>query len=115
MVSPDAPDMATLALLAVILFISLKLLNILRQTILGWISVVLKLSKWTLVAAVGLYVWQRGLEQSLEDLGWAVGFIAGLENEGERIGNMRASRKTRDATRIPTHRPRGRTRGAGWN
>lgn len=115
MLSADAPDMGTLVLLAIVLFISIKFLDILRRTILGWIKMVLKLGMWVLVAAVGLYVWQRGLEQSLEDFGWALGFIAGLENEGERIGSMKASRRVRDANRIPTSGRRGRTRGAGWN
>lgn len=115
MLSADAPDMTTVALLAIMLLISLKLLNMLRKTIIYWISMAMRLTMWVSVAAVGLYVWQRGIEQSMEDLGWVIGFVAGLENEGERIGNLKASRRTGDARRIPTHGHRGRTRGAGWN
>ena len=115
MLLPDAPDMATLVFLAVMLFISLKVLNILRKTIFSWIRMMLKLGTWGLMAAAGLYVWLNGVEQSMEDLGWVVGFIAGLENEGEAIGNMKASRRIREARRIPTRGRRGRTRGAGWN
>ena len=115
MLSADTPDMATLALLAVLLLMSLKLLNVLRKSIVYWISVAIRLVTWTLVLAVGVYVWQRGLEQSLEDVAWVLGFVAGLENEGERIGNAKASRRRGDANRIPTHGHRGRTRGAGWN
>jgi hypothetical protein len=110
----DAPDMATLVLLAVMLLVSLKLLNMLRKTIIYWVSVAVRLGMWIVVAAVGVYVWQRGVEQGMEDLGWMIGFMAGLESEGERIGNAKASRRSRDARRVPTQGPRGRTRGAGW-
>lgn len=115
MLSPDAPDIATLALLAVIFLVSLKILDIVRNTILSWIKMILRLGVWALVAAVGLYVWLNGIEQSMESLGWVLGYMAGLENEGERIGNMKASRRTRDASRISTRGHRGRTRGAGWS
>ena len=115
MLSPDVPDIATLVLLAVVLFISLKLLDIVRNMIFSWIRMILKLGVWALVAAVGLYVWLNGIEQSMESLGWVIGYMAGLENEGERIGNIKASRRTRDANRISTRGHRRRTRGAGWN
>lgn len=115
MLSADAPDMTTLALLAIMLLVSLKVLNMVRKTIVYWISMAMRLTMWGLVAAVGVYVWQRGVEQSMEDLGWVIGFVAGLENEGEQIRNLKASRRAGDARRIPTHGHRGRTRGAGWN
>lgn len=115
MLSADAPNLTTLALLAVLLFISLKLLNILRKTLLYWIGLVIRLATWGLVAAVGLYVWHRGVEQSMEDLGWIIGFLAGLENEGENIGNAKAARRTEDARKLPSYGQKGRrTRGAGW-
>lgn len=115
MLSPDAPDIATLVLLAVILVISLKLLDIVRNTILFWIRMTLKLGMWVLVATIGLYVWLNGIEQSMESLGWVIGYLAGLENEGERLGSMKAASRTRDARRISTRGHRRRTRGAGWN
>lgn len=115
MLSSDAPDIATLALLALILWISLKVLDIVRNMVLSWIRIVLKLSVWVLVAAVGLFVWLNGIEQSLEILGWAVGYLAGLENEGERIGSAKAARRSRDASRVSTRGHKRRTRGAGWN
>lgn len=70
---------------------------------------------WATIAAIGIYVWQRGVEQSVEDLGWLMGFLAGLEEEGEKIGNIKGSRIANDARRIPKKASRGRTRGAGWN
>lgn len=111
------PDLASLALLALLALLSFKLLDMVRRTIVYWIGVALRLALWLTVAAVGVYVWQRGLEASVEDLGWVLGYLAGLGDEGERIGKGRAARRERDARRIPRGQPgsRARTRGASWN
>ncbi|MCJ1461548.1 hypothetical protein MMC07_000145 [Pseudocyphellaria aurata] len=115
--SGGAPDLASLALLALLALIALKLLDMVRKTVLYWIGVAVRLALWLIVAAVGVYVWQRGVEASVEDLGWVVGYLAGLGDEGERIGKGRAARREGDARRIPKRQPgsRRRTRGAGWS
>lgn len=66
---------------------------------------------WVGMAGLGWYVWQRGVEQSLEDAGWVWGLLAGLEEEGERVGWRRAGRREREVCNAGK---RGRTRGAGW-
>lgn len=87
----------------------------LRRTVLYWAKVAFKLAFYALMVGAGIYVWQRGLEQSLKELGWVVGLIMGLEDEGERIGSSRATARDRDARKIPRYRgSQGRTRGAGW-
>lgn len=111
----DSPDLATLAFLALICLITLKLLDMLRRTVIYWTKVLFKLALYALMVGAGIYVWQRGIEQSLKELGWVVGLFMGLEDEGERIGRSRAAARDRDARRIPRHMGlRGRTRGAGW-
>ncbi|KAL9116666.1 MAG: hypothetical protein Q9187_006809 [Circinaria calcarea] len=110
----DAPDLATLALLAFILFMSLKLLNMLRRQIMYWISLGLRLALWTGIGLVGFYVYQRGLDQSLEDLAGLLSFLAQLGDEGEKIGQTKAKRKAAEARRAGSG-PRGRTRGGGWS
>lgn len=80
-----------------------------------WISVALRLLLWASLALVGFYVYQRGVEQSLEDLGWVLGFFAGLEDEGERIGKTKGRQKMADARRADSGGPRRRTRGGGWS
>lgn len=115
--SSGAPDLASLALLALLALLSLKLLDVVRRTVLYWIGVAVRLALWLTVAAVGVYVWQRGVEATVEDLGWVVGYLAGLGDEGERIGKGQAARREGDARRIRRGQPgsKGRTRGAGWN
>lgn len=112
--SSDAPDLLTLGILAAILFISLKVLDYMRKTIVYWISVAIRLAMWGTVAGVGIYVWQRGAEQSVEDFGWVWGLLAGLGEEGKKVGGQRAAGRERDARRMAGSGPRGRTRGAGW-
>ena len=110
----DTPDLATLALLAILLFMSLKLLNMLRRQVMYWISLGFRLALWTGIGLIGFYVYQRGLDQSLKDLGWLLGFLAQLGDEGEKIGQTKARGKAADARRAGS-RPKGRTRGGGWS
>lgn len=112
--SSDAPDLVTVAILAAVLIVSLKVLDYMRKTIVYWISLAIRLAMWGLVALIGVYVWQRGVEQSVEDFGWVWGLLAGLGEEGEKIGGRKAAARQRDARRMAGSGPRGRTRGAGW-
>ena len=85
-----------------------------RKTIIYWISVAIRMALWVAVLGVGVYVWQRGLEQSLEDFGWMWGLLEGLGEEGKKIGGAKAGRRERDARKMSGTGKRGRTRGAGW-
>lgn len=114
MLLTDAPDLATLVLLAVVLLVSVKIVNVVRRTVIYWIWLTVRLALWTAVAMVGVYAWQQGAEKTVEDLGWLVGFVAGLQDEGERIGNMRASRTAWEARGMSRNRSNGKTRGGGW-
>ena len=109
----DTPDIAALALLAFVLLVSLKLLDMLRRQIMYWISMAIRLAMWAGVALLGVYVYHRGVEQSIEDLGWILGYLSELGDQGERIGQARAQKRAADARRVPKQAPRGRTRG-GW-
>ena len=95
-------------MLAVVLFASLKILDYMRRTIIYWISLAIKLALWASVAAVGLYVYQRGVEQSFEDFGYVVGFLQGLGEEGQKVGGAKAKYRERDARRVSAKRARAR-------
>ena len=67
---------------------------------------------YVVLLGLGIYVWQRGVEQSLEDLGWVWGLLEGLGDEGQRLGEKRA--RGSDRKRMRQAKPgRGRMRG-GW-
>lgn len=112
--SSDAPDLLTLGILAIVLFISLKALDYMRRTIVYWISLAIRLGMWAALIGAGIYVSQRGVEQSVEDLGWVWGLLAGLGEEGGKLGGQKAKGKQRAARRMAGSGPRRRTRGAGW-
>lgn len=114
--SSDSPDVVTLLLLGVVLLVSLRVLDYIRRTLMFWINIAIRIGTFVLLAASVVYVWQRGVEQSLEDFGWLWGLIEGLGDEGQRMGDRRAKGREREAQRAKyasTGR-RGRTRGAGW-
>jgi hypothetical protein len=64
------PDLATLALLLLILFLSLKILNMLLSTVMFWLRLAFRVLFWGSLAIVGLWMWTRGPEGILEDLGY---------------------------------------------
>ncbi|KAL8939027.1 MAG: hypothetical protein Q9211_002933 [Gyalolechia sp. 1 TL-2023] len=110
----EQPSLLSLALLALLLVISLKVLDMVRRTVIYWISIAIRLVMYVGMVIVGMWVYQRGLDQSLEDLGWLVGLLAGLSEQGEKIGHARATGRTREARKIPRSSARGRARGGGW-
>ncbi|KAL8854586.1 MAG: hypothetical protein Q9221_000621 [Calogaya cf. arnoldii] len=108
------PSLASLALLAILLLVSLKLMDVLRKAIISWITFAIRIIIYASVMLVGVWAYQRGLEQSLEDLGWIIGLFAELGDQGERMGHAKATRRAQEARKIPKGNHRGRTRGAGW-
>ena len=68
------PDLATLALLLIILFLSLKILNILVQTLLFWLRLAKRIAFWGGLLGLGVWMYTRGPEGVGEDLGywWSV-------------------------------------------
>ncbi|KAL8694355.1 MAG: hypothetical protein Q9218_000992 [Villophora microphyllina] len=110
----EQPSLASLALLAILLMVSLKVMDMVRRTVIYWISLAIRLLMYLSVAVMGMWIYQRGVEQSLEDIGWIVGLLAGLGETGERVGHAKAAGRAREARRMPKGSSRGRTRGAAW-
>lgn len=111
----DSSSIFALLLLALILFITLRVLDYMRKTIIYWISLVIRLMFWIMVGLLVVYVYQRGPEKSFEDFGWIVGLLQGLGEEGERRGGQKATVRENEARRARAGAGgRGRTRGAGW-
>ncbi|MCJ1312962.1 hypothetical protein MMC25_006638 [Agyrium rufum] len=112
--SSETPDLFAIAILCIILFISMKMLDMVRRQIMSWISFWIRASVWIGVALLGFYVYQRGVDQSIEDFGYVLGYLGQLEDQGERIGQAKAQKKAAYAKGRTGSGPRGRTRGGGW-
>lgn len=63
----SSPDLATVVILVIILFISLKIMNMLYRTIMWWISLLTRLVLWSAVLGLGLWMWQRGITGVVDD------------------------------------------------
>ncbi len=64
------PDLATIALLLVILFVSLKILNMLWRTVMFWITMARRVIFWGGLVVLGLWMYTRGPEGVQEDVGY---------------------------------------------
>lgn len=63
------PDLATIALLLVIIFISLKILNMVVGTVLFWFRMARKVAFWGTLVALALWMYTRRPVGVAEDLG----------------------------------------------
>jgi hypothetical protein len=62
------PDLASIALLLVILFVSFKLLNMALQSVLFWFRMIKRVAFWVGLAALALWMYNRGPEGAVEDV-----------------------------------------------
>lgn len=85
------PDIVTIALLLVILFISLKLLDLLWQTVLFWLRLARRVVFWGGLVMLGLWLYTRGPEGVWADVQYWVD-VWGQEKEywkdKDRIARM---------------------------
>lgn len=62
------PDVASVILLLILFFISLKVLNILVNTVMFWIRLVIKMVFYGLILGLGMWVYTRGPEGVVDDV-----------------------------------------------
>ncbi|PNS19780.1 Sexual differentiation process protein isp4 [Sphaceloma murrayae] len=73
----DKPDLASLALLLILLFISLKVLNLLYQAVMWWVRLFFRLVFWGAIIAVVTWVVARGPDGVVDDIGGLVDTFKG--------------------------------------
>jgi hypothetical protein len=64
----EKPDLTKIALTLVILYLSLKLLNMLVQSVLFWVRLAFRISFWGGLAVLAFWISQRGIDGAAEDL-----------------------------------------------
>lgn len=87
------PDLATIALLLIIILASLKILDILWQTVKFWFRLARRLLLWGGLAALALWVYNRGPDGMADDLRywqgqWGKEYV--YWKERERVARMMA-------------------------
>lgn len=64
----NKPDLMTIVLLLVVLFLSLKILNVMWQAVLFWLRMFKRIVFWGGLSAVGFWLWTRGPDGVVEDV-----------------------------------------------
>ncbi|CAK4031212.1 hypothetical protein D0868_16314 [Lecanosticta acicola] len=98
------PDLATIALLLVIVLVSLKILDMLWQTILFWVRMIWKLVFWGGLVALALWMYTRGPDGVAADIQyWQQNWNKEYQywKEQERVAKL-------------LHQQQGQRRPGGW-
>ncbi|PSK37447.1 hypothetical protein B9Z65_2189 [Elsinoe australis] len=64
----EKPDLASLALLLILLFISLKVLNLLYQAVMWWVRLAFRLVFWGAIIATVTWLFVRGPDGVMDDM-----------------------------------------------
>ena len=84
---PTTPaDLFSLTLLLLILFTTYKVVDYVRRMVMFWVFLVFKLIALLLCVQLALYFYTYGVEKTLRDLGWMVGWVEGLVENTMRQG-----------------------------
>jgi hypothetical protein len=62
-----SPDLASIALLIIILFFSLKILDMAWRVVLFWVQLAVRVVFWGALVLGSLYVWNRGVDGTVDD------------------------------------------------
>ncbi|CAG8110033.1 unnamed protein product [Penicillium olsonii] len=89
--SSSTPDLLTICLLAIILFISLKILGYAYRVVMFWVTLVFRLVFWGSLIAVGYHIYNVGPEKSYQDFGWLWGVLYGFVNDFQEKGKAAAA------------------------
>jgi hypothetical protein len=68
MLSTTSPSLTTIALLLIIFFISLRLLDMLWRALMFWVRLAVRIVFWGSIVIMGCWVWARGPEGVIEDI-----------------------------------------------
>ncbi|KAJ5946478.1 Nuclear pore assembly and biogenesis protein APQ12 [Penicillium verhagenii] len=86
--SAQMPDLVSVFMLVVILFISFKVLDYARRLVMFWVMLAFRLLFWGSLLGLGVYVYQVGVENAGRDLGWLWGATMGfVEDFQTKNGN----------------------------
>lgn len=91
LLASSTPDLVSVFLLALILLISLKVLDYARRVIVFWITLAFRLVFWGTVIGVAYYVYTVGVEKTVKDLGWLWGIAEGFVEDLVQHGSSHAA------------------------
>jgi len=64
----ESPAILSIILFVILLFVSLKILDLLRRAVVFWVRLMVKIAFWGTIIALAMAVWQVGFHESVERL-----------------------------------------------
>jgi len=112
LLTSSTPDLVTVLLLLLLLYISLRILDYARRVIMFWVFLILRLAFWGLVIGGGIYVYNVGPDKVFRDFGW---FWEALQGVIENLSSSAMSDTTQQAQydRRYTYETGYQTKGKG--
>ncbi|KAH7095392.1 nuclear pore assembly and biogenesis-domain-containing protein [Paraphoma chrysanthemicola] len=105
------PDVASILALLAIFFISLKILDMAYRAVMFWVKMAFRLVFWGAIVLLGLWVWNRGVDGFVDDVGGLVEYWSG---EYERYSGEVKKYQGMSEQRIMGQARREERRERGW-
>ncbi|KAF3009117.1 hypothetical protein E8E15_001630 [Penicillium rubens] len=86
--SSAMPDLLSIFLLAIVILVSLKILDYAYRLVVFWVTLAFKLVFWGSILSLGWYVYSVGIENAGKDFGWLWGVVYGF------VGDFQEKSKT---------------------
>ncbi|KAJ5587644.1 Nuclear pore assembly and biogenesis protein APQ12 [Penicillium hispanicum] len=102
------PDLFSIVLLALVLLISLKVLDYTRRMIMFWVTLAFRLVFWSSILGIGWYVYRVGVENAGRDAGWLWGVVEGFVQDFQ-------ARSAAAASAYANPNAYSNAAGAGWD
>jgi pore assembly and biogenesis protein Apq12 len=87
LLASSSSDLVSVLLLALILLISLKVLDYARRVIVFWVFLFFRLLFWGSLIGGGLYIYSVGLERAVMEFGLLWGMIQGFIEDFQKSGS----------------------------
>ena len=95
----DTAPVLSIAITLIGLYISLWFLNILRRRLFALASLLINLLFYTAIVFLGVYVYYRGVEGTVDDVQLLLELLGSLEKQGHKRGQRIAGQRSWEAQR----------------
>ncbi|KAJ5950988.1 Nuclear pore assembly and biogenesis protein APQ12 [Penicillium vulpinum] len=89
--SSTMPDLLSLFLLAIIILVSIKILDYAYRVVMFWVTLAFRLVFWGSILGLGWYVYRVGIENASRDVGWLWGLIYGFVGDFQEKSKIAAA------------------------
>ncbi|KAF7525939.1 hypothetical protein PCG10_004447 [Penicillium crustosum] len=89
--SSSIPDLLSVFILLIILFVSVKILGYAYRVVMFWVTLAFRLAFWGTIIGIGYYVYSVGVENASRDFGWLSGVIYGFVNDFQEKSKIAAA------------------------